>query len=181
MFVGKRRHDENMESIRQRALELSVRAVGVSDDALVCVPYDTVKMCALCKVVIKSEVYLFGHLRGKKHNDAVKELNEGKIPSVEELTNYNLKNIIDPDSSMTDLKSFQDCDNEKLKQAKKRSKKLKQKIVARVKQFEEKYSATAADSFSIPKDLKYKFLKIIKVNHVVPMICAVFNVFYFRN
>ncbi|KAJ6220990.1 hypothetical protein RDWZM_006802 [Blomia tropicalis] len=164
---SKRRHEENMEQIRQKALELSVRksSSGVSDDALVCVPYDTIKMCALCKVMIKSEVYLFGHLRGKRHNDAIKEQNNGKIPSVEELEDCNLRNIIDaslhPDASLTN--PFQDCDNEKLKQARKKSKKLKNKIVQRVTQYEEKYENQSVNSFgSMPKDLKYKFARIIK-------------------
>jgi len=166
---SKRRHEENMEQIRHKALELSVRKSSseVSDDALVCVPYDTIKMCALCKVIIKSEVYLFGHLRGKKHNDAIIEQNDGKIPSVEELENYNLKNIIDAplhtDTSLTDSKLFSDCDSEKLKQARKKSKKLKQKIGTHVNQFEEKYTPALSDSFTIPKEMKLKFSKIIKV------------------
>ena len=166
---SKRRHEENMEQIRQKALELSVRksSSGISDDALVCVPYDTVKMCALCKVIIKSEVYLFGHLRGKKHNDAIKEQNDGKIPSVEELENYNLKNIIDaslhPDGG--DLKTFQDCFSEKLKQARKKSKKLKLKITTRVDQLEKKWSFPQIDSNIPNKENKLKFSKSIKVSY----------------
>ena len=61
-----RRHEESLAQIRQKALELSVRkssTVG-NDDAPVCEPYDTCKMCQLCQVMIKSEVFLFGHLRG---------------------------------------------------------------------------------------------------------------------
>lgn len=172
---SKRRHEENMEQIRQRALELSVRksSSGVSDDALVCVPYDAVKMCALCKVIIKSEVYLFGHLRGKRHNDAIREQNDGKIVSVEELEDYNLKSIIDaslhPDA---DLKA--DCDSEKLKQARKKSKKLKQKIITRVSHLEERISAEqdahSAQWNSIPKETKYRFSKSIKV--FTPMMLA---------
>ncbi|CAG2113117.1 unnamed protein product, partial [Medioppia subpectinata] len=60
-----RRHEETLTQIRQKALELSVRkssTVG-NDDAPVCEPYDTCKLCQLCQVIIKSEVFLFGHLR----------------------------------------------------------------------------------------------------------------------
>ncbi|KAH7642290.1 S phase cyclin A-associated protein in the endoplasmic reticulum [Dermatophagoides farinae] len=168
---SKRRHEENMEQIRQKALELSVKkSSSTSDEALVCVPYDTVKMCALCKIIIKSEVYLFGHLRGKRHNDAIIEQNEGKIPSPEELENFNLKFIIDAqtlgDGNDDFLKSFQDCDSEKLKQAKKKSKKLKQKLANRAMDFEKTFDlekdVRISEVENISKDSKQKLAKIIK-------------------
>ncbi|OTF73523.1 hypothetical protein BLA29_001194 [Euroglyphus maynei] len=168
---SKRRHEENMEQIRQKALELSVKkSASTSDEALICVPYDTVKMCALCKVIIKSEVYLFGHLRGKRHNDAIIEQNDGKIPSPEELENFNLKFLIDAqtlgDGNDDYLKSFQDCDSEKLKQAKKKSKKLKQKLVNRAADFERTFDLEKdvqnSEIENISKISKQKMAKIIK-------------------
>ena len=168
---SKRRHEENMEQIRQKALELSVKkSSSTSDEALVCVPYDTVKMCALCKVIIKSEVYLFGHLRGKRHNDAIIKQNDGKIPSPEELENFNLKFIIDAqalgDGNDDYLKSFQDCDSEKLKQAKKKSKKLKQKLVNKAADFEKTFNLEKdvqnSEIENISKESKQKLAKIIK-------------------
>lgn len=165
---SKRRHEENMEQIRQKALELSVKkSSSTSDEALVCVPYDTVKMCALCRVIIKSEVYLFGHLRGQRHNDAIREQNDGKIPSPEELENYNLKNIIDAQANGdVDLKILQDCDSEKLKHAKKKSKKLKQKLINRVMNFEKTFSIdqdiTEDNLKTVSKENRQKISKIIK-------------------
>nr|XP_027198595.1 S phase cyclin A-associated protein in the endoplasmic reticulum-like isoform X2 [Dermatophagoides pteronyssinus] len=181
---SKRRHEENMEQIRQKALELSVKkSSSTSDEALVCVPYDTVKMCALCKVIIKSEVYLFGHLRGKRHNDAIIKQNDGKIPSPEELENFNLKFIIDAqalgDGNDDYLKSFQDCDSEKLKQAKKKSKKLKQKLVNKAVDFEKTFNLEKdvqnSEIENISKESKQKLAKIIKDLGILSSLAKLLN------
>lgn len=162
-----RRHEENMEQIRQRALELSVKksSSGVNDDALVCVPYDKVKMCSLCKVIIQSEVYLFGHLRGKRHNDAILEQNQNKVPSVEELELCNLQSIVDAPLNADNDVDFKNCEGDKLKQTRKKCKKLKQKISSRATQFEkdlEQKSLGEINGFSVPVDVKHKFTKLIK-------------------
>ncbi|KPM10485.1 4-hydroxybutyrate coenzyme A transferase-like protein [Sarcoptes scabiei] len=165
---SKKRHDENMEHIRQKALELSVKkSSSTSDEALVCVPYDTIKMCALCKVIIKSEVYLFGHLRGRRHNDAIKEQNDGKIPSPEELENFNLRFIIDAPSQTNDDCDWklllQDCDSEKLKNAKKKSKKLRQKLINRATSLNgSSLGDLNFDQINYPKENKQKYSKLFK-------------------
>lgn len=167
---SKKRHDENMEHIRQKALELSVKkSSSTSDEALVCVPYDTIKMCALCKVIIKSEVYLFGHLRGRRHNDAIKEQNDGKIPSPEELENFNLRFIIDAPSQTNDDCDWklllQDCDSEKLKNAKKKSKKLRQKLINRATSLNgSSLGDLNFDQINYPKENKQKYSKLFKVS-----------------
>ena len=93
-----RRHEENMELIRQRALELSIlrfSSAGGADDAPRIVHYETARRCSLCDVKIHSEVILMSHLRGRKHMEALKNHFGGKEPSIEQSESSNLKFIVD--------------------------------------------------------------------------------------
>lgn len=126
-----------MAQIKQKALELSVRRSSTlgNDEVPVSEPYDTCKWCQLCQVLIESEVYLFGHLRGRKHLDAICEQNGSKVPTNEELENFNVKYITEAPNDLD--RKAKTYDSERLKQIRKRSNKLKQKLLAKAKQFED--------------------------------------------
>lgn len=101
-----RRHEENMEQIRQKALELSIlrfSSASSADDAPRLVQYDSARTCSLCNVQINSEVILMSHLRGRKHMEALKNHHGGKEPSREQSEISNLKFIID--SKVNETKS----------------------------------------------------------------------------
>lgn len=143
-----RRHEENIEQIRQKALELSIlrfSSAGGADDAPRLVHYETARVCSLCDVQIHSEVILMSHLRGRKHIEALKNHYGGKEPSREQSESSNLKFIVDAnysDEATTEGGSggkgsdrkVQPPESEKDKRAKalkKRSKKLKSKVMQR--------------------------------------------------
>lgn len=153
-----RRHEENMEQIRRRALELSIlRSSSSSDDAPGPTPYDTTKLCTLCNVLIGSEVYLLSHLRGKKHQQAVREQNADQEPSREELEMYNLRHIIDAPADKIDPQIA--IDKERQKALKKRCKKLRQRMAARGADFER---LQAAKLPNIDAPIKPKVVKFVK-------------------
>ena len=78
--------------------------------------------------MIKSEVHLQSHLRGKQHAEEIKK-NQGKDLSGAEITDYNLKHIIDAPEGEVDSNSIEA--KERGKAVKKRAKKLKSKMAAK--------------------------------------------------
>ncbi|XP_054932953.1 S phase cyclin A-associated protein in the endoplasmic reticulum isoform X4 [Dermacentor andersoni] len=133
-----RRHEENIEQIRQKAFELSVRKCSSNnDDAPHHQPYDTKKICSLCNVLIGSEVYLLSHLRGKKHQEAIHEKYQEVAPSTEKLESYNLKHIVDAPADQLDPSIA--LDRERQKAHRKRCKKLRHKMTSRGKLYEKAF------------------------------------------
>ena len=143
-----RRHEENIEQIRQKALELSIlrfSSAGGADDAPRLVHYETARVCSLCDVQIHSEVILMSHLGGKRHMEALKNHYGGKEPSREQSESSNLKFIVDanytgfndgtadggavgkgPDKNVPAPESEKE---KRAKALKKRAKKLKSKVM----------------------------------------------------
>uniref|UniRef100_A0A8D8UE84 S phase cyclin A-associated protein in the endoplasmic reticulum n=1 Tax=Cacopsylla melanoneura TaxID=428564 RepID=A0A8D8UE84_9HEMI len=81
-----KRHEMNIEQIKKKA---SV-TVKLSDyDVPECVLYVTPKLCSLCTTIIKSDVHLQSHLKGKFHIENLKKVSpptdSGSNSSVEKL------------------------------------------------------------------------------------------------
>ena len=124
-----KRHAEYLEEIRLKAFELSVQKCTSDEGVPIIKPYETKKKCEACNVLIKSEVHLQSHLRGKQHAEEINKKTEGKDLSGEEITDYNLKNIIDAPEGEADPDTIQAKERGKL--VKKRAKKLKTKMAAK--------------------------------------------------
>ena len=60
-------------------------------------------------MLIRSEVHLQSHLRGKKHIEELEKNSEGKKMSGEEITDYNIKQIIDAPEGETDPITIKVC------------------------------------------------------------------------
>ncbi|XP_058809085.1 S phase cyclin A-associated protein in the endoplasmic reticulum isoform X1 [Phymastichus coffea] len=127
-----RRHVENIEHIRQRAIESSIMRAEEVPPTLK--SYPSLKQCTLCSKMILNEVQLLSHLKGKVHCEAVRKVHDGREPCRDELQKFNI-------SQIKDYQSPADTDNrvakEKQKALKRRSRKIKQRMTARSQEYED--------------------------------------------
>jgi len=128
-----KRHAENLEHIRQKAWELSVQKCSSDEGVPVIKHYQVKKKCEVCNVLIRSEVHLLSHLRGKLHQEEIFKKACGKDLSDAEKTTYNLKHIVDAPEGETDPRSVQA--KERVKAAKKKAKKLKTKMSGKAAEY----------------------------------------------
>ncbi|XP_077423468.1 S phase cyclin A-associated protein in the endoplasmic reticulum isoform X2 [Vanacampus margaritifer] len=138
-----RRHMEQMEQRKEKAAELSSGRHANTDYAPKLTPYERKKQCSLCAVVITSEVHLFSHTKGKRHQQAVRDSSsiQGRELSDEEVEHLSLKKyIVD---IMTDNSVSSECvkDNEERQKARKKAKKLRARMNSRAKHYETSFDA----------------------------------------
>ncbi|XP_068266129.1 S phase cyclin A-associated protein in the endoplasmic reticulum isoform X2 [Nyctibius grandis] len=133
-----RRHMEQIEQRKEKAAELSSGRHANTDYAPKLTPYERKKQCSLCNVMISSEVYLFSHIKGKKHQQAVRENSsiQGRELSDEEVEHLSLKKyivdiVIESSVPVEPLK-----DGEEKQKTKKKTKKLKARMNSRAKEYE---------------------------------------------
>ena len=129
-----KRHAEYLEDIRQKAWEMSLLKCSSDEKVPNITNYQVQKKCEVCNVFIKSEVHLASHLRGKQHQEELsKKAGKGKDLSEAEKNTYNLKHIVDAPEGETDPKSVQS--KERVKNAKKKAKKIKTKLASKAAEY----------------------------------------------
>ena len=124
-----KRYAEYLGDIRQKAWEMSLLRCGSDEKVPNITNYQIQKKCEVCNAFIKSEVHLASHLRGKQHQEELAKKADRKDLSEEEKNTYNLKHIVDAPEGETDPKSVES--KERVKNAKKKAKKIKSKLAAK--------------------------------------------------
>ncbi|XP_043379863.1 S phase cyclin A-associated protein in the endoplasmic reticulum isoform X12 [Chelonia mydas] len=145
-----RRHMEQIEQRKEKAAELSSGRHANTDYAPKLTPYERKKQCSLCNVLISSEVYLFSHIKGKKHQQAVRENSsiQGRELSDEEVEHLSLKKYIVDIVIESSVPAEPLKDGEEKQKTKKKAKKLKARMNSRAKEYESLLEAKNATSES---------------------------------
>uniref|UniRef100_G3U816 S-phase cyclin A associated protein in the ER n=1 Tax=Loxodonta africana TaxID=9785 RepID=G3U816_LOXAF len=133
-----RRHMEQIEQRKEKAAELSSGRHANTDYAPKLTPYERKKQCSLCSVLISSEVYLFSHIKGKKHQQAVRENSsiQGRELSDEEVEHLSLKKYIIDIVVENAAPPEPVKDGEERQKNKKKAKKIKARMNSRAKEYE---------------------------------------------
>ncbi|KAJ6664187.1 hypothetical protein lerEdw1_008404, partial [Lerista edwardsae] len=156
-----RRHMEQIEQRKEKAAELSSGRHANTDYAPKLTPYERKKQCSLCNVLISSEVYLFSHIKGKKHQQAVRENSsiQGRELSDEEVEHLSLKKYIVDIVVESSVPSEPLKDGEERLKTKKKAKKLKARMNSRAKEYE---STLEAKNSSCDSPYKAKLQRLVK-------------------
>ncbi|KAL7401819.1 hypothetical protein ABVT39_005027 [Epinephelus coioides] len=133
-----RRHMEQIEQRKEKAAELSSGRHANTDYAPKLTPYERKKQCSLCCVVITSEVHLFSHTKGKRHQQAVRDSSsiQGRELSDEEVEHLSLKKYIVDIVTDSSVSSESIKDGEERQKARKKAKKLRARMNSRAKEYE---------------------------------------------
>uniref|UniRef100_A0A673CP10 U1-type domain-containing protein n=1 Tax=Sphaeramia orbicularis TaxID=375764 RepID=A0A673CP10_9TELE len=129
-----RRHMEQIEQRKEKAAELSSGRHANTDYAPKLTPYERKKQCSLCCVVITSEVHLFSHTKGKRHQQAVRDSSsiQGRELSDEEVEHLSLKKYIVDIVTDGSVSSESVKDGEEKQKARKKAKKLRARMNSRL-------------------------------------------------
>lgn len=140
-----RRHMEQIEQRKEKAAELSSGRHANTDYAPKLTPYERRKQCSLCNVVITTEVHLFSHTKGKRHQQAVRDSSsiQGRELSDEEVEHLSLKKYIVDIVTDSSVSSESMKDGEERQKARKKAKKLRARMNSRAKEYETSMEAKA--------------------------------------
>ncbi|XP_016342245.1 S phase cyclin A-associated protein in the endoplasmic reticulum-like isoform X3 [Sinocyclocheilus anshuiensis] len=133
-----RRHMEQIEQRKEKAAELSSGRHANTDYAPKLTPYERKKQCSLCNVVITSEVHLFSHIKGKRHQQAVRDSSsiQGRELSDDEVEHLSLKKYIMDIMTDSSVPSDSAKEGEERQKARKKAKKLRARMNSRAKEYE---------------------------------------------
>ncbi|XP_035647001.2 S phase cyclin A-associated protein in the endoplasmic reticulum-like isoform X5 [Oncorhynchus keta] len=133
-----RRHMEQIEQRKEKAAELSSGRHANTDYAPKLTPYERTKQCSLCNVVITTEVHLYSHTKGKRHQQAVRDSSsiQGRELSDEEVEHLSLKKYIVDIVTDSTVSSESVKDGEEKQKARKKAKKLRGRMNSRAKEYE---------------------------------------------
>ncbi|XP_072138879.1 S phase cyclin A-associated protein in the endoplasmic reticulum isoform X4 [Mobula birostris] len=156
-----RRHMEQIEQRKEKAAELSSGRHANTDYAPKLIPYERKKHCSLCNVLITSEVYLFSHIKGRKHQQAVRENSsiQGRELSDEEVEHLSCKKYITDVVTETYVHPEVSKDAEEKQKIRKKAKKLRARMNSRGKEYESSLETKA----QIPDSpFKAKLQRLVK-------------------